>query len=553
MVSREKRAIGPLLPIITAIVATIVLVRVLWIVSCSSTTEATYSDPIVSKQVVRGTVYDRNGNILAIETPYWSCAILVNETEDLRRTIETIAPILSLDPSTVYAAASQRSVYHLVKRRLSLEEHAAMLKVIKETGLKGVLLEKRYGRSYPQHYHASQVIGFTNTENHGIEGLELAFESQLFPYPVPGETITNGATITTTLDIQLQYLLDEQIVSIDRQHYPDSIVGIIMGADTGEVLAATTFPWYDPNLYQESEPQQRQNRIVTSMYEPGSVFKIFSLAAELQSGQGATEDPFFCDGSYTFTMDNGEEATINCVSAHGTITPETMIKYSCNGAVAHWALQTDDKAFRDILVDFGFTTAWNTGMPGTISGRLPKIENWSGRSKATISFGQEIAVTPLQLVTAATAIANGGNLMEPRIVNSIDGVPTSPPVATTQVIDHEVAQRILDGMEMATQSGGTATKAAVPGVRVGAKTGTAQVFDPTTGTYGSDNFLASTLAIVPIDDPRYIIYIGVSNPKGATIWGSNIAAPAIGSLIADMVRQGRIASGVMETITLDRP
>lgn len=562
MVSREKRVIPLVLPIITAIVCTVVLLRIIFLMATASPGDRNYDNPTVSQKIVRGSILDRNGNILAIETPYYSCAILVKEVGDLTSTAKIIAPILSMESQQLIEEASRRSIYHLVKRRLTPTEYEQMTKAIEESSLKGILLEKRYGRSFPQHYHGAQVVGFTNTENQGIEGLELAYESILKPYPELDKTVTHGASIFTTLDMELQYLLDDQVVTIDRTHYPDGIVALIMGAKTGEILAATTFPWYDPNTYQLSEPGQRQNRIVTSMYEPGSVFKVFSLAAELQANQAPFDEPFHCDGSYTFTMPNGTETTIQCVSAHGLVTPETMIQYSCNGAVAHWALQTDSEEFRKTLIDFGFGTAWDAGMPGSIGGVVSKVEDWSGRSKATISFGQEIAVTPLQIATGATALATRGNVMQPHIIGSIIDfsgdvlVENDPTIAAEGIISPEVAQRILDGMELATQEGGTATKAAVSGVRIGAKTGTAQVADPLTGTYGPDNFMASTLAMVPIQDPQYILYIGVSNPKGSTIWGSNIAAPAIGSIIADMVRLGRLRSEDMESITLgslDRP
>ena len=557
MVSREKRVFPPLLLIFTIIVATIVLLRVLYLVSTTSETTETYQNPVVSERIVRGTIEDQNGNILAIEIPYYSCAILIKEVEDLAFTAQIIGNILTIEPQTIIDEAAERSVYYLVKRKLETTEQEALQVAIQTHKLSGILLEKRYGRRYPQHYHAAQIIGFTNTENRGIEGLELAFESLLHPYPKLNTTMSEGARIVTTLAMDLQYVLDEQVVAIDRLHYPDSIVAIIMGAQTGEILAATTFPWYDPNTYQLSEVEQRQNRIVTSMTEPGSVFKVFSLAAELQAQQANFDEPFFCDGSYTFTMPNGNETTIGCVTAHGTITPEEMIKYSCNGAVAHWALQTDDTAFRDTLVKLGFGQVWQTGMPGTIGGRIAPIENWSGRTKATMSFGQEIATTALQIATAATAIATRGTLMTPYIIDTIyDSDKTvltkhNPTPAKELLLSSATAQRILNGMEAATQKGGTATRAAVPGVRVGAKTGTAQVADPITGTYEEDNFMASTLALVPIDNPQYIIYIGVSNPKGATIWGSNIAAPAIGAIIEDMVRLGRIQSDQMESLTLE--
>lgn len=557
MVSSEKRGIHRFLLILTAMAALGVLVRIIWIATASpeyGTPE--YRDPEVSSQVVRGTVTDRNGRIIAIETPYHACALLLRDVVDLERTAGIIAPALSLEAGTIIEEARDRSTYLLVKRRLTDTEYDDLSRLVQEYGLKGVVLEKRYGRTYPQMFHGAQTIGFTNTENRGIEGLELACESLLSPYPELKKGITYGRDITLTLDLDLQYLLDAQAVEIDRLHHPDNIVGIIMGAKTGEILASTTFPWYDPNAYSDSEPLQRQNRVITSMFEPGSVFKVFTLAAELEAGQADFDEPFYCDGRYTFTMPNGSEATINCVEAHGQITPETMIKYSCNGAAAHWALQTDDGLFRKTLTDLGFGSVWDIGLPGEIPGVVSDIDSWSGRTKATMAFGQEIGVTALQIATAATAIANEGNLMKPFLVKSVtthEGKTVAsyePEIAFPTVFSKQTAQTVLNGMEAATQKGGTATRTAVEGIPVAAKTGTAQIADPRTGRYLPDSFLASTLAIVPADDPQYIIYIGVTNPKGSTIWGSNIAAPAIGSVIADMARQGKLFSERMERITI---
>lgn len=558
MVSREKRAIPRILPIVTVVVAVVIIIRIIWLMGTPNQQETAYTNPPVAQRVIRGSIVDRHGTLIAVEVPYYSCALILSEIEDLAATAAVLGPIIDRSSDSIVTQAQQRVSYYLAKRRLSDAEHEQLIEMIAQGALKGVRIEKRYGRNYPQHYHGAQVIGFTNTENRGIEGLELALEQFLLPYPELNEQVTRGADIELTIDMNLQYLLDEQAVAIDREHYPDSVVGIIMGAKSGEILAATTFPWYNPNAYQLSEPEQRMNKVVSSRYEPGSVFKVFSLASELQAREAQFDEVFHCDGSYTFTTPTGTPVTIGCVSAHGSVNVQQMLQYSCNGAVAHWALQTDDHAFRETLEAFGFSRTWETGMPGAISGLLSPVDSWSNRSKATISFGQELAVTPLQIAVAATALATGGDVMSPYVVKSIRShnnevlLENIPHVAQASIIDEEVSRTILGGMELATQSGGTATRSAVPGVRVGAKTGTAQIADPETGSYGPDTFLASTLAIVPIEDPEYIIYIGVENPRGATIWGSNIAAPAIGSIITDMVRQGRIPSDVMETISLDQ-
>jgi cell division protein FtsI (penicillin-binding protein 3) len=551
MVSREKATISRLLIGITVICAAAVFIRVLFLLISGPVPESEYDNPSVAQQVIRGSITDRNGKLLAVEVPYWSCALILNEVPDIQQTAKKLEQLIAVDATTIISEAAQRSQYYLVKRRLTEQERTAL----EQADITGIRIEKRYGRAYPQQHHAAQILGFTNSENRGIEGLELAYERELFPYPELDTQITRGADIEVTLDMDLQYLLDLQAEAINREHYPDSIVGIIMGAQTGEILAATSYPWYDPQSYQQSDVESRQNKVITARYEPGSVFKIFSLAAELQAQDADMSEPFFCDGSYTFTTPNGTETTINCVHAHHTVNPQTMLAYSCNGAVSHWALQTEDQKLYDLLSALGFNALWHTEMPGGVGGTLSSPDTWSGRSKVTISFGQEIATTALHLVTAATALATQGSVMQPYIIKTIrdaQGVVqyhSEPQVAHADVFSPEVTHEVLAGMVLATQTGGTATRTAVPGVTVAAKTGTAQLIDPDTRTYETDRSLASTIAIVPAEDPQYIIYIGAINPKGNTIWGSNIAGPAVGTIIADMVRQGKLTSSAMKNIT----
>ena len=557
MVSREKHGIHRFFFFLTAVFAILLLGRItLLIFNNTADTVTSYRDPIVSQQVVRGTITDRNGRILAMETPYFACAILLKEIDDLEKTASILGRTLGMTTEEVVSLTEGKTSYALVKRRLSDSQYGAIKELIGKKELDGVVLEKRYGRMYPQQFHAAQTIGFTNTENQGLEGLELAFDKELSPYPLLSESTTYGADIQLTLDMDLQFLLDTQAVEIDNLHHGDYVLGLIMGAKTGEILAATTFPWYDPNTYSLSTPQQRQNRLITYMYEPGSVFKIFSLAAEIAATEADFTEPFICDGSYTFTMEGGKTTTINCVSPHGTVTPSTMIAKSCNGAVAHWALQTSDQVFHDLLQKMGFGTVWDIGLKGSIGGLFPKVENWSGRTKATLAFGQELGVTALQMATAATVFTNEGSLLQPTLIRSItthEGVllyQSKPTVVTEGILSADTAKEIVSYMVQATQAGGTAIHTAVTGLSVASKTGTAQILDPKTNSYLEGTFLASTLSIVPAEDPKYIIYIAVANPKGATIWGSNIAAPAIRSIIQDMVRQGKLQSSSQQTITL---
>ncbi len=552
MVSREKRIVRVEI-ILTIALFILILIRVVWIIVSTDDAQIKYNDPIVASQVVRGTIYDAQSNILAIETPYYSLALHLQKAEDITKTIETIAPVVNMSTREIEDIVSQRSTYALIKRRLNFDQKERLEQLSSSDEKLGIVIEKRYGRTYPQVHHAAQVIGFTNTENKGLEGLELTQDRILSPYPEPGRKITYGNDIYLTIDMTLQYLLDQSILSIEKEHDPDSIAGIIMESRTGAIRAVSNYPWYDPNSYWESPAEYRTNAFSTLMREPGSVFKIFSLACELDSSTIESDEHFFCDGSYTYTDEDGNEITINCVEPHGDVTPVDMIAKSCNGAVAHWSHEMPDEVFRQYLEAFGFTERYDIGLPGTTAGYLAPVSLWSSRSKETISFGQEIAVSPLQIAAAATAIANGGMKVEPYLIEKVcdhdntivkqHSVRYSGPIISKQTADI-----VLEGMEMASQPGGTAVKIGVEGVRIGAKTGTAQVADEQTGSYSDDTYLASTLSIFPLDDPKYIIYIGALNPKGSTIWGSSIASPGISQIISDMVRLGYIKSSAIEDL-----
>jgi cell division protein FtsI (penicillin-binding protein 3) len=229
-----------------------------------------------------------------------------------------------------------------------------------------------------------------------------------------------------------------------------------------------------------------------------------------------------------------------------------MIQKSCNGAISNWARQTNPFDFYTLLGKFGFNKSYDIDLPSKSKGTIADPAKWSGRSQATISFGQELSTTALHLVTAATAFTNGGDLLVPHLIlarskgnaTGEKGTVLYKRERTIQghVLDESVAADILSYMQSATEKGATAINAAVDGVAVGAKTGTAQILNSLTNSYADGTVLASTMAIVPVNDPKYIIYIAAGNPKGNTIWGSNIAAPAIGEIITALVSQGKLMS-----------
>jgi cell division protein FtsI (penicillin-binding protein 3) len=538
----------------TILLFAILFARIAYIVLGNGTVRKVYHNPEVAETVVRGTIYDRNGRILAIETPYYGLYFHLAQIDDIRQVAKTVSPYIGMDPDMIVAQAGKYTTYAQIKKVIDDDQVEGLEEAIRQAGLaRQVSVEKREGRTYPALFHAAQTIGFVDSENHGLEGIEYSQEPLLSPYPEVGsEAVTYGEEIVLTLDIDIQYLVDLQMQQIADVHDPDYAMGIVMDAKSGDILALSSYPWYDTNRIGVSTDSQRINHAVNYLYEPGSVFKIFSLASIMQAGQASLSVPFECDGSYTFDSGNGNMVTINCTEEHGTVTPETMISKSCNGAIAHWAMETDPERFFELLEKFGFDGSYDIGLPSRPEGSIADPSTWSGRSQATISFGQELSVTALHLASAATTFANDGDLLVPHLILSRrEGSATGgtgnllyerEPTVVGHVFDPSVGAAIRAYMHTATLEGGTATKAAVAGVAVGAKTGTAQIPDPVTHSYADGTVLASTLALVPADDPKYIVYIAAGNPKGSTIWGSNIAAPAIGSIIEGLVSQGKLFS-----------
>jgi cell division protein FtsI (penicillin-binding protein 3) len=501
-----------------------------------------YSNPAVSSSYQRGMILDRNGEVLALDVPYIRIAANPRQISDPQAASESLSRILGIPSATIFEQLSKDTGYTVLKKKIELAQKETIQKAIDSASLTGsVYIEQYEGRTYPSNFHAAQIIGFTDTDGNGIEGMELAMDSVLKAYPALERNISYGDDVYLTLDIQLQYLCDSVIQDMCEEHDPDYAVLVLLDAKTGEILCSVSYPWYNLNSYSQSSADSRQNKAFTYMYEPGSVFKVFSLASCMEAGTADFDSPYVCTGSRTFTTDSGQKLLITCHEPHGTLDYNGMIARSCNGAISNWALQTSDQDFYDGLSRFHFGTKYNLPLFNA-SGKLSAPTDWSFRSKPTISFGQEMMATPIQLAAAATAFTNSGMLVQPAIVSKVvdqDGQTVSSFSRTElgRATFEETAQKVLEAMILATKEGGTAIKTSVPGLEVAAKTGTAEILNSSSGAV-----TASTLAIFPADDPQYIVYVAASNPKGSTIWGANIASPAIGSLIDAMVSAGKLES-----------
>jgi cell division protein FtsI (penicillin-binding protein 3) len=542
--TKKNRFFSLTLKIITALFI-IIIARLFFLMIVSSDKSKEYDDPNVASAVVRGNILDTNDKILAIEVPYYSCSLRVDKISDIDEIAQLISPYLDMEESEIVEIASRYQLQALIKDRIDDDEVEPLKNKIKELNLQNIVkVEKKEGRDYPYTFHAAQSIGFVGSDNKGLEGIEYTMNDYLSPSPKLNEEITYGDDVKLTLDMDIQYLVDLEVQNINRDFDPESIVGIVLDAKTGDILAMTSYPWYDLNSFKESSADEKQNKVISMLYEPGSVFKIFSLALLLDLDQADFETPFICDGTFSFN-ENGKEITIKCTHEHGTVTPPLMLKYSCNGAISSWALQSDSDDYFEKLNQLGFNSKIDLPLNGVARSRIADPSTWSVRSKPTISFGQEMSTTAINLVSAATALANDGIILKPHIVKSIvdsDGnvVKEREIERGDPIFDSTTADEVLNGMELATQEGGTATKTAIEGLRVGSTTGTSQLYNSETKSYEDGGVLASTLSIVPLDDPKYIIYFAAKAPTKGSIWGSNIAGPAVHGILEGLVSQNKL-------------
>ena len=583
----------------------------------------------------RGTIYDRNGNVLAasssVENVFLDPLELSQNKVDVPALAKKLAAVLDLDAGWIEEQAADTSLrYKVIKRRQAQEVCDKVREIIAEDKIIGVHLEPDSQRYYPYHDVAAQIIGFTNTENVGSEGLEAYYNDEL--QGTAGAVITtkgnyetqmlysyekyyqasDGDSIHLTLDTTVQYYLQKQMQdAVDRYDVLNGAFGIVMNCKTGEIVAMCTLGSYDPNDYQEiydedlrtqieelytkaeKQPEnstarteafnaynaavrdarlkQWRNRCVSDGYEPGSTFKILTLAAALDSGAVTTADTFYCGGSEKI---EGREQILNCWNhaGHGSETTAQALQKSCNIAFAHIGLRLGGEKFYEYVKAFGLLEPTGLGMSGESSGVFfPKstitdpTANGYGAALIAGSFGQTFKVTPVQLVRAISAVVNGGYLMQPYVVSEIlddngNVVEKTEPTVIRQVIS-ESTSAIMRDMILSVVEQGTAGNAKIAGYSIGGKTGTSEKIDvyDEEGN-GVDDKIVSFVGIAPMDDPQYIVLVALDTPSTETgyyISGGVMAAPTVRGVLEDILPYLNVArdyTGVdMSSVEVEMP
>jgi cell division protein FtsI (penicillin-binding protein 3) len=492
-------------------------------------------------EMERGPILDRRGRVLAIQTRLDTVTAWKPEIADVERTAAILADILDLSEEELEGRLATADGFLVIQRTITPSQSDRIQSEQQMGNLPGIRLEDDTGRSYPEREAAAPIIGFTGVDNVGLAGIEYMFSGELMPEPSTSSSVeqalTMGNQVFLTLDLAIQSAADDLSRRLLQEHQADSVMIVVGDVANGQILAVSSLPSFDPNHFREYTAQEQSNRFVSRIYEPGSVFKIFSIASFLELG-GITDTDRF-DTSRGYIADDGE-LVITDLANYGLVTPEQIIKYSSNVGAAYASETVDPGSFYTILTRFGFGRRTGIDLNGEESGLLALPENWSNRTLPTIAIGQEIGVTAVQIFAAATALANDGMLLRPQIVDQIVS-PTGEVLRTysrepvREVVSPETARRVLRYMDAATEPDSTARRIQVEGVSVAAKTGTAEVYDPELNTYSDTHFIASTLAMIPADEPELGVYVMIDFPRGDSFYGGRIAAPAADEMLEFLV------------------
>ena len=490
---------------------------------------------VVKKTRERGAILDRNGKILAAATTLYNLSANKTLIGDINRLVNILSPILEISESELLdKIQDSKSNFLYLKKKLSENEKDILKDAIQEYELKGLRLEAIANRIYPENALASTLIGYLGDDGKGLAGIEYSMQNILSPPEGTAGADGNGYTVALTIDASIQYMLQQIAERTMKSAKAEAVIFLAADAKTGEILAYISEPSVDLARFSSSTQEERFDRPAYFIYEPGSVFKIFSMASFLELGTTKDTDIYTCDAQFTFkprqSNDKKDQNVIRCLRVHGQVTPRDIIRFSCNDGMAQIADKTDIADLAEKLHAFGFGKKTGLELPGEAAGIFAPVSSWSTRTKHTIAIGQEIGVTSLQIVQAATAFTNKGKTLKLSLLSEILDSTGKPvyrhkPKPLEQVVSAKTAKTVLGYMQTAADDG-TGSRASIKGVPIAVKTGTAQMAQADGRGYSPTDYLSSCIGIFPVDDPQIILYMAVIRPVGET-YGSLVAAPAI--------------------------
>jgi cell division protein FtsI (penicillin-binding protein 3)/stage V sporulation protein D (sporulation-specific penicillin-binding protein) len=503
----------------------------------------------VHKQIIhaeRGTILDANNEVLAHNIPVQTVVADATHLNNRQAIVDLVSQALGLPPAQVAEKLSSERRYIVVKREVPEAQAGALREKLRAANLRGIYFEHDATRVYPNGSMLCHVIGFTDFDHHGIQGVEASMEEylhgqdgfrfiehnragqEIVPYRGQERPSRDGYQVHLTVDLSLQNIVENEIDAAMEEYSPQKATIILMRPQTGEILALANRPDFDLNLRAEAKPEEMKNRAIIDMMEPGSTFKIVAAAAALNERKLRSDSTIFCEnGLWSFGG-----AALHDHRAFSYLSVRDILVKSSNIGAAKLALSVGDQRFYEYIRRFGFGERTGIELPGEIGGVIRPPKAWSKISITRIPMGHEVGVTPLQMTVAMAVIANGGKLVTPRIIKSIttpEGkiISSLSPVELRQVISPETAREIGDALRGVVSDRGTAAAAAVPGFTIAGKTGTAQKVDPR-GGYEQGKYVVSFAGYLPAEHPEFVGLVVLDDAhtnKPELNYGGHIAGP----------------------------
>ncbi len=499
--------------------------------------------PLVPK---RGTIYDRNENELAVSVEVDSVYAEPNKMVEAEKTAQKLSSIFQNDQKELRKKLKTGRSFEWIERKITPQEAEA----VKTLRLSGIHFLKENKRFYPHAHLAAHVIGFVGLDSKGLEGIEFQYDVLLngkqnvltMEKDARGRTMMISGdprekkeehyrNIILTIDKQIQHIAETELSHAVQKWGANGGMVIVMDPMSGKILALASHPFFNPNQFIQYRSRAWRNRAISDVFEPGSMFKVFLAAAVLEEKVVQPTDSFYCENGFYTVYDR----TIRDHFRHGWLTFHQVIKVSSNIGAAKAAEKVGKDRFYRYLCEFGFGEKTRVGLPGEAKGIFQHPRYWAPITLNTIAFGQGIAVTGIQMATALSAIANGGILMKPQIVERITDergkvVRAFQPEAVRRVISEETSMKVIAMLKATTEKGGTGEQAVPPGYEVAGKTGTAQKVDSFLGGYSEDKFTSGFMGFAPVERPKIVVLVVIDEPKGST-YGGTVAAPIFRAIV----------------------
>lgn len=495
----------------------------------------------------RGSIVDRNGLTLAESLQVSSVYADPAEIEDVRTAAYQISKVLRLNSSKLAKLLRKDKRFVWIKRKITDEELIEITKL----ALKGVYAKHEYQRFYPNGSLGSHVLGFTNIDERGIEGIELSFDDELSGEPgyklinrdaLQRQIITpdaeirlpqHGNHVQLTIDANIQRLTEEELEIACEKWNPLSATAVVMDPMTGEVLAMANVPTYDPNYFRKYSPSARRNLAITDSYEPGSLMKPLVISGAFEHGVTKPDEIIFCEHGKAVI----EGRRLSDTHPHGNLTISDIIAQSSNIGMAKVGMRMGNEKMYRYLKQFNFGEKTGIELPGEINGVFHPLKQWSKKySLISVSIGHEIAVTPLQFITAFCCLPNGGQWIRPKVVKATISNDKKtkeyyrPSQAAERVISSQVARTIMNPILMRVVTDGTGDKANLLEYDVAGKTGTSQKIQ-SSGGYAHNKHVGSFIAYAPAERPRICVLVMINEPQKGAYYGGTVAAPVVREII----------------------